>query len=86
LVQLDENQNKQDRVEFMTAFSNFLREAVPAGQASPEMVPMLMDMMKFGIGGFKQAQTLLKALLMRHCNRWSRQAPRKPRTRRPILK
>jgi len=58
LVQLDENQNKQDRVEFLTAFSNFLREAVPAGQASPEMVPMLMDVMKFGIGGFKQAQTI----------------------------
>jgi hypothetical protein len=58
LVQLDENQNKQDRVEFMTAFSNFLREAVPAGQASPEMVPMLMDMIKFGIGGFKQARTI----------------------------
>ena len=58
LVQLDETQNKQDRVEFMTAFSNFLREAVPAGQASPEMVPMLMDMMKFGIGGFKQAQAV----------------------------
>jgi hypothetical protein len=58
LVQLDETQNKQDRVEFMTAFSNFLREAVPAGQASPEMVPMLMDIMKFGIGGFKQAQSV----------------------------
>jgi hypothetical protein len=55
LVQLDEAQNKQDRVEFITAFSNFLREAVPAGQASPEMVPLLMDMIKFGIGGFKQA-------------------------------
>jgi len=58
LVQLDENQNKQDRVEFLTAFSNFLREAVPAGQSSPEMVPMLMDIVKFGIGGFKQARTI----------------------------
>jgi hypothetical protein len=29
LVQLDENQNKQDRMEFMNAFSNFLREAGP---------------------------------------------------------
>ena len=58
LVQLDETQNKQDRMEFMNAFSNFLREAVPAGQASPEMVPLLMDMMKFGIGGFKQARTI----------------------------
>ena len=58
LVQLDENQNKQDRMEFMNAFSNFMREAVPAGQASPEMVPLLMDMMKFGIGGFKQAEVM----------------------------
>ncbi|MFZ9615739.1 MAG: hypothetical protein ACO3AG_03605, partial [Fluviibacter sp.] len=58
LVQLDEAQNKQDRMEFMNAFSNFLREAIPAGQSSPEMVPMLMDMMKFGIGGFKQAQSI----------------------------
>lgn len=58
LVQLDENQNKQDRMEFMNAFSNFLREAVPAGQASPEMVPMLMDMMKFGLGGFKQGAVM----------------------------
>jgi hypothetical protein len=58
LVQLDENQNKADRVEFLNAFSNFMREAVPAGQASPEMVPTLMDIMKFGIGGFKQAKQI----------------------------
>ena len=58
LVQLDENQNKADRVEFLNAFSNFMREAVPAGQASPEMVPTLMEIMKFGIGGFKQARQI----------------------------
>ena len=58
LVQLDENQNQADRVEFLNAFSNFMREAVPAGQASPEMVPTLMDIMKFGIGGFKQAKQI----------------------------
>lgn len=58
LVQLDENQNKQDRMEFLKAFSEFLSQAVPAGQASPDMVPMLMDVMKFGVGGFKQAQAI----------------------------
>ena len=58
LVQLDENQNKQDRVEFLNAFSNFLREAVPAGQATPELAPMLMEMIKFGIAGFKQARSI----------------------------
>jgi len=58
LVQLDENQNKQDRVEFLNAFSNFLREAIPAGQATPELVPMLMGMIKFGVGAFKQANSI----------------------------
>lgn len=58
LVALDEQQTKKDRVEFLNAFSNFMREAVPAGQQSPEMVPTLMAMVKFGVGGFKQARTI----------------------------
>jgi len=58
LVQIDENQNKQDRLEFLNAFSNFMREAVPAGQASPELVPVLMEMIKYGVGAFKQARTI----------------------------
>jgi hypothetical protein len=37
LVQLDEQQNKRDRVEFLTAFGGLLREALPVGQSSPEL-------------------------------------------------
>lgn len=58
LVQLDETQNKQDRLEFLNAFSNFLREAVPAGQATPQLGPMLMEIMKFGVAGFKSAKAI----------------------------
>lgn len=58
LVQLDEQQTKQDRLEFLNATSNFLREAVPAGQQVPEMVPAIMAMIKFGIAGFKQANVI----------------------------
>ena len=58
LVQIDENQNKQERMEFMSAFSNLMREMVPATQQVPEMTPMLMEIIKYSIGGFKQAQTL----------------------------
>jgi len=58
LVQIDENQNKQDRLEFLNAFSNFMREAVPAGQQVPEMVPALMSMVKYGVGGFKAARSI----------------------------
>ena len=58
LVQIDENQNKQDRLEFLNAFSNFMREAVPAGQQVPEMVPALMSMIKYGVRGFKAAKSI----------------------------
>jgi hypothetical protein len=58
LVQLDEGQAKQERVEFLNAFSNFLREAIPAGQATPELAPMLLEMIKFGVAGFKQARVI----------------------------
>lgn len=58
LVQLDETQEKQDRVDFITAVSTFLREAIPAAQGMPELAPMLMEMMKFALSGFKAGKTL----------------------------
>lgn len=58
LVQIDENQNKQDRLEFLNAMSNFMREAVPAGQQVPEMVPALMTMVKYGASAFKAARAI----------------------------
>lgn len=58
LVQLDEEQTKQDRMAFLAATSNFLREAVPAGQQVPELVPAMMAMLKFGTAGFKAARTI----------------------------
>jgi hypothetical protein len=62
LVQLDEQQNKKDRVEFLTAFGGFMREALPVGQQSPELVPMLVELMKFGVGAFKQAAPIEGAI------------------------
>jgi hypothetical protein len=35
-----------------------MREALPVGQQSPELVPMLVELMKFGVGGFKQAKAI----------------------------
>jgi hypothetical protein len=55
LVQIDENQNKRDRVEFLQAMGGFLTQALPMGQQAPELVPMLVDMVKFGISAYKQA-------------------------------
>jgi F0F1-type ATP synthase membrane subunit b/b' len=58
LVQLDESQTKQERVEFINALANFMREALPVGQQTPELVPMLMQIIRFGVAGFKQARQI----------------------------
>ena len=62
LVQLDEVQNKRDRVEFLQAFSGFMKESLPAAQAVPELTPMLVEMMKFGVASFKQAAPIEGAI------------------------
>lgn len=62
LVMLDENQNKQERMEFLQAFGGFLQQALPVAQASPPMVPMMVELMKFGIQAFKQSRPLEGAL------------------------
>lgn len=58
LVQIDEQQMKQERVEFLTAFGGFMEKALPVAQTSPVMVPMIMELMKFGVGAFKQARQI----------------------------
>jgi hypothetical protein len=58
LVQIDEAQEKQDRLQFMQAFGGFLQQALPVGQASPELVPVMMDLLKYGVQAFKAARSL----------------------------
>ena len=58
LVQLDEAAMKRERTEFIGAFAGFLQQAMPVAQASPEMTPVLMEVMKFGVSAFKSSQEL----------------------------
>jgi F0F1-type ATP synthase membrane subunit b/b' len=58
LVQIDEAQEKQDRLQFLQAFGGFLQQALPVGQASPELVPVMMDLLKYGVQAFKAARPL----------------------------
>jgi hypothetical protein len=54
----DEQQEKADRLEFLSAMSGFLQQAVPASQANPELTPMLVEMLKFGVTAFKAGKGL----------------------------
>lgn len=59
---LDESQEKQDRTEFLNAFGNFMRMAAPVGAQMPELIPILGEMMLFGVRGFKAGRSLEGAL------------------------
>lgn len=58
LVQIDENQNKRERVEFLQAMGGFLTQAVPMSQQAPELLPMLVELVKFGVGAYKKAEPI----------------------------
>lgn len=58
LVLEDRQIEKQARIEFIQASTQFLREAVPATEQYPEMFPVLAEMMMFGVRGFKTGRHL----------------------------
>lgn len=58
MIQMDEVQEKQDRMEFLQASGAFMKQAVEAGQQMPELAPLMMDMLKFGVTGFKVGKTV----------------------------
>jgi hypothetical protein len=58
MIYQDEQQEKQDRMEFLQAMGGFLSQAIPAAQATPELTPMLVEMLKFGVTAFKAGKGL----------------------------
>jgi hypothetical protein len=58
LTQLDDEADKQSRVEFMAATSQFLERTVAAAQAAPELLPLMSEMLLFGVRGFKVGRTV----------------------------
>jgi len=58
MIYQDEQQEKQDRMEFLQAMGGFLQQAIPAAQATPELTPMLIEMLKFGVTAFKAGKGL----------------------------
>lgn len=58
MIYQDEQQEKQNRVEFLTAVSQFVQTALPVGQAAPELIPLFMEMLKFGVTAFKAGKQM----------------------------
>jgi hypothetical protein len=58
MIYQDEQQEKADRVAFLAAVGQYMQMALPAAQASPELTPMLCEMLKFGVTAFKAGKQL----------------------------
>lgn len=53
LAQADYQLDKQEKVEFINATATFLQSAATMIEREPSMAPMMMEMLKFGVSGFR---------------------------------
>ena len=58
LVQLDEQEEKESRVEFLGAVSGYLKQTAEAAMAAPQLVPLMVELLKFGVTAFKVGRTV----------------------------
>ena len=58
LVQMDREQDKQSRIEFLGSVGAYVEKAVPMAQQVPEMAPLLGELLMFGVRGFKVGRSV----------------------------
>jgi hypothetical protein len=54
----DENQDKQDRMEFLQGTAQFISQIVQAAQTAPQLASLGGELLKFGVGGFRVGKTM----------------------------
>lgn len=57
MVYLDEQEEKDNRVEFLNSLGQFLGQAKDILQMAPDLAPMALEGIKFGASGFKAARS-----------------------------
>ena len=57
-IKTDQVQERQDRTEFIKSSTEYLTQAVEIGTQSPALVPLLGEMLMFGVRGFKVGRDL----------------------------
>jgi len=58
----DAEAEKQSRVELLTAMGGFAQQWMPLVQVAPEMMPLVGEMLAFGVRGFKAGRQLEDAI------------------------
>lgn len=57
-IALDNQDNKTESLEFVSAITGFLEKAIPAATQYPQLAPMLKEMLLFGARQFKSGRPL----------------------------
>lgn len=60
-IELDASQEKQDRIEFLTAATGFIEKAAMMAQTSPAMMPLMGEMLMWGMKAFRVSRDLEKS-------------------------
>jgi hypothetical protein len=58
LVELDKQTEKQNRMEFLTAVSGFIKDGIGAVKEDPAMAPLVGELLLYGVRGFKAGREL----------------------------
>ena len=53
LAMIDYTQQKNERSEFMNSVATFLQSASTVGQGAPQLIPLMLELLKFGVAGFR---------------------------------
>jgi hypothetical protein len=53
MAMIDYTQQKNERSEFMNAVATFLQSASTVGQGAPQLIPLMLELLKFGVAGFR---------------------------------
>lgn len=61
IIKADEEAEKASRIEFLKASGEFLQQAVTAGQEQPALIPLLGQMLMFGVRAFPVGKELESA-------------------------
>lgn len=77
-IKQDQDAEKQSRTEFLTAAGGFIQQAVTV--PNPELAPLLMEMLRFGIKGFKVGREMetIFDVAMKDIKAKSEQPPQPP--------
>ena len=58
MVQINEEEEKKSRMEFISAMGAFMEKALPMAQASVELRPLILELWKYSVAAYKSGKTI----------------------------